>query len=115
MRSGSSGWPDSPSCWCGHSFPGCPLIGQRITTNYQRWFTLHRFTGFFVIVALVHASLVDPVLRLSPILLVWFVVVAAVGTVAYLVRELLMPFLRPIWRHDYVVEAVNRLSPDTVE
>ena len=91
--------------------PRLPLVGRRIRANYQRWFTLHRFTGLFVI----HGALVDPVLRLSPILLTWYLAVATIGTVAYLVRELLMPFVRPIWRHDYIVETVNRLNPLTVD
>jgi len=95
--------------------PRLPLVGRRIRANYQRWFTLHRFTGLFVIVGLIHGALVDPVLRLSPILLTWYLAVATIGTVAYLVRELLMPFLRPIWRHDYIVETVNRLNPLTVD
>jgi predicted ferric reductase len=95
--------------------PRLPVVGRRIRANYQRWFTLHRFTGLFVIVGLIHGALVDPVLRLSPILLTWYLAVATIGTAAYLVRELLMPFLRPIWRHDYIVEMVNRLNPLTVD
>jgi len=84
-------------------------------TNYQRWFTLHRLTGLFVIAGLIHGFLVDPVLQHSTVLLVWYLAVAAIGTAAYLYRELLHPFFRHLWQHNYTVEAVNRLNQKTVE
>src|SRR5258708_617762 len=95
--------------------PRLPVVGRRIRTNYQRWFTLHRLTGLFVIVGLIHAALVDPVLRHAPVLLVWYLAVAAIGTVAYLYRELLHPFFRPLWQHNYTVEAVTHLDRKTLE
>lgn len=90
--------------------PRLPVLGRRVRTTYQRWFTLHRFTGLFVIAGLIHGVLVDPVLGHSTILWAWYVAVATTGTVAYLYRELLHPLVRRRWRHDYIVEAVNRLS-----
>ncbi len=95
--------------------PRLPVVGRCIRTNYQRWFTLHRLTGLFVIVGLIHAALVDPVLRHAPVLLVWYLAVAAIGTVAYLYRELLHPFFRPLWQHNYTVEAVTHLDRKTLE
>jgi predicted ferric reductase len=41
--------------------------------------------------------------------------VAAIGTAAYLYRELLHPFLRRLWQHNYTVEAVNHLDRKTLE
>jgi predicted ferric reductase len=49
--------------------PRLPAIGRHIRTNYQRWFTLHRLIGLFVIAGLVHAAMVDPVLQQVPVLL----------------------------------------------
>src|SRR5438270_3641822 len=72
--------------------PRLPVVGRRIRTNYQRWFTLHRLTGLFVIAGLIHGFLVDPVLQHAPVLLVWYIVVAVIGTAAYLYRELLNPY-----------------------
>jgi predicted ferric reductase len=72
--------------------PRLPVVGRHIRTNYQRWFTLHRLTGLFVIAGLIHGFLVDPVLQHSTALLVWYLAVAAMGTAAYLYRELLHPF-----------------------
>src|SRR2546425_8022933 len=69
-----------------------PTKVQRWFMQYQRWFTLHRLTGLFVVVGLVHGALVDPVLRHSTILLGWYVAVAAVGTAAYVYRELFLRF-----------------------
>lgn len=93
--------------------PRLPVIRRLLHSNYKRWFTLHRFIGLFVITALVHGILVDPVLRLSPVLWWWYIGIAVLGTCAYLFQELLAPFLRP--RFDYRVKAVNRLNPTTLE
>src|SRR6266851_384259 len=68
-----------------------------------------------VIAGLIHGFLVDPVLQHSPVLLVWYIVVAAIGTAAYLYRELLHPFFRRLWQHNYTVEAVNQLDRKTLE
>ncbi len=95
--------------------PRLPVIGRRIRTNYQRWFTLHRLTGLFVIAGLIHGFLVDPVLQRSTVLFVWYIAVAVIGTTAYLYRELLHPFLRRLWQHNYTVEAVNHLDQKTLE
>ncbi len=95
--------------------PRLPAVGRHIRPNYQRWFTLHRLTGLFVIVALIHGILVDPVLRQAPVLLVWYIAVATIGTAAYLYQELLHPFIRRLWQYNYTVEAVNRLNQKTVE
>ena len=90
--------------------PRLPVVSHRVRTNYQRWFMLHRLIGLFVIVGLIHGFLVDPVLSHSTVLLVWYIVVGAIGTVAYLYQELLHPFIRRLWQHNYIVEAVNHLD-----
>jgi predicted ferric reductase len=72
-------------------------------------------TGLFVIAGLIHGFLVDPVLQHAPVLLVWYIVVAAIGTAAYLYRELLHPFFRRLWQHNYTVEALNHLGRKTLE
>jgi predicted ferric reductase len=87
--------------------PRLPVVGPRIRTNYQRWFTLHRLTGLFVIAGLIHGFLVDPILGRAPVLLGWYIAVAAIGTAAYLYQELLHRFFRPLWQHGYTVAAVN--------
>src|SRR5713226_3661056 len=51
--------------------PRLSAVMRRLPTKVQRWFTLHRLTGLFVVAGLVHAALVDPILRRSTILLGW--------------------------------------------
>src|SRR2546421_1827407 len=91
-----------------------PTRVHRWFMPYQRWFTLHRLTGLFVVAGLVHSALVDPVLRRSTILLGWYVAVAAVGTAAYVYRELFLRFFSRRWPYDYTVKAINRAEPPAV-
>src|SRR5437660_277009 len=95
--------------------PRLSAVMRRLPTHVQRRFTLHRLTGLFVIAGLVHAALVDPVLRRSTILLGWYVAVAAVGTAAYVYRELFLRFFSRRWQYDYKVKAINRLDPRALE
>src|SRR5260370_6124204 len=92
-----------------------PTNVQRWFMQYQRWFTLHRLTGLFVVAGLIHGALVDPVLRRSTTLLGWYVAVAAVGTAAYVYRELFLRFFSRRWRYDYTVKAIHRLDPRALE
>src|SRR5256886_4143024 len=102
--------------------PRLPAVMRRLPTKVQRWFmqyqrsfTLHRLTGLFVVAGLVHSALVDPVLRRSTILLGWYVAVAAVGTAAYVYRELFRRFFSRRWQYDYRVKAINQLDPSALE
>lgn len=92
-----------------------PTKVHRWFMQYQRWFTLHRLTGLFVVAGLVHGALVDPVLRRSTILLGWYVAVAAVGTAAYVYQELFLRFFSRRWQYDYSVKAIHRLDPRALE
>src|SRR5437016_1313293 len=92
-----------------------PTNVQRWFMQYQRWFTLHRLTGLFVVAGLLHAALVDPVLRRSTILLGWYVAVAAVGTAAYVYRELFLRFFSRRWQYDDRVKAIHRLDRRAIE
>lgn len=90
--------------------PRLPIVSRHIRTNYQRWFTLHRLTGLFVVAGLIHGFLVDPVLQHVTVLLAWYMVVATIGSAVYLYQELLHPFFRHLWQYNYTVEAVNQLD-----
>jgi len=80
---------------------------------YERWLTGHRLTGLFVVAAVAHGAIVDPVIRRSTILLVLYCVVGGIGVVAYAYRELLARFVVPIY--DYTVASVQRLSESTID
>ena len=88
-------------------------IQRMARASYERWLTAHRLTGLFVIVAVVHGAMVDPVLHDSAFLLVLFLIVGAVGTSAYLYRELLARYVIPIY--DYTVADVRRANETTLE
>jgi predicted ferric reductase len=88
-------------------------IRRMARASYERWLTGHRLTGLFVIVAVVHATIVDPVLRQSGLLRVAFLIVGAAGTIAYLYRELLARYVIPIY--DYTVADVRRPNKTTLE
>jgi len=45
----------------------------------------------------------------------WYVAVAAVGTAAYVYRELFFRFFSRRWQYDYSVKAINRLDPRALE
>jgi predicted ferric reductase len=87
---------------------------QRLArASYERWLTGHRLTGVFVIIAVVHGAIVDPVLHRSALLWVVFLIVGAAGTIAYLYRELLARYVVPIY--DYTVADVRRPDKTTLE
>ena len=88
-------------------------IRRMARASYERWLTGHRLTGLFVIVAVVHATIVDPVLRDSVLLRVVFLIVGAAGTLAYLYRELFARYVVPIY--DYTVADVRRPNKTTVD
>ena len=88
-------------------------IQRMARATYERWLTGHRLTGLFVIVAVVHGAIVDPVLRDSVLLRVAFLIVGAAGTIAYLYRELLARYVVPIY--DYTVADVRRPNKTTLE
>jgi predicted ferric reductase len=86
---------------------------QRLArATYERWLTAHRLTGLFVIVAVLHGAIVDPVLHQSTLLLVLFLIVGAAGASAYLYRELPARHVIPIY--DYAVDDVRRPNRNTL-
>jgi predicted ferric reductase len=91
-------------------WPG--VIRRMAQATYERWLTAHRLTGVFVIAAVVHGAIVDPVLHRSPLLHVVFLAIGAVGIVAYLYRELLARYFVPIY--DYTVANVRQVNQTTL-
>jgi predicted ferric reductase len=82
-------------------------------TSYERWLTAHRLTGLFVVVAVAHAAIVDPVLHRSETLRVFFIIVGGVGIAAYVYREVFARFVIPIY--DYTVAEVRRPSATVLD
>jgi len=102
-------WALAPSLRASR-WPG--VIQRMARASYERWLTAHRLTGVFVIVAVAHGALVDPVLHRSTPLKVVFLTVGAIGTFAYLYRELLARYFIP--RYEYSVSHVRRLNSNAL-
>jgi predicted ferric reductase len=92
-------------------WPG--LVRRLGRTSYEHWLGAHRLTGLFVVVAVVHGSIVDPVLRESTVLRVAVSVVGVVGAAAYAYRELVVPRVLPSYY--YAVGSVRQLADRVVE
>jgi len=89
------------------------VIRRLAAISHERWLTGHRLIGLFVAAAVVHGAMVDPVLRQSTNLKAVYLVIGAVGILAYLYRELLARYVVPIY--DYVVDEVERPTETTLD
>jgi predicted ferric reductase len=89
------------------------LIRYLVSLSHERWLTGHRLTGLFVIAAVVHGAMVDPVLTQSRTLKVSYLLIGSVGIVAYIYRELFARYVVPIY--DYVVAEVQRPNDITID
>ena len=88
-------------------------IRRLARASYERWLTVHRLTGLFVIAAVAHGVLVDPALHGSTLLRVAYLTIGGVGIAAYAYRELFARFVVPV--HDYTVADVRRPNDATLE
>jgi predicted ferric reductase len=87
---------------------------QRLArAGYERWLTVHRLTGLFVIAAVAHGALVAPALHSSTLLRVTYLAVGGTGIAAYAYRELLARFVMPVY--EYTVDEVRRPNDTTTE
>jgi predicted ferric reductase len=89
------------------------LLSVMRRVSYGAWRRSHRLIGIFFVVSLAHALLAGRLVDTAPgpSLLLWAAYVA--GVVAYGYSVLLARFVRP--RRSYMVRAVHRLDPATVE
>ncbi len=80
--------------------------------GYERWRWLHRLTGLFLAAGIVHGLLNATVFG-SPLLRWTYIAIAAAGLVAYVYRETIALFFRPL--HDYQVAAVTSVGPGVTD
>jgi predicted ferric reductase len=102
-------WALAPSLR-GAQWPG--IIRRMARATYERWLTAHRLTGLFVLAAVVHGAIVDPVLHRSMLLRVVFLTVASLGVIAYVYREVFARYFVPTY--DYTVAEIRRLNRSTL-
>ncbi len=81
--------------------------------SYGKWLSAHRLMGLFVIAAVVHGVMVDPVLAESTPLRVGYLAIGGVGIAAYLYRELLARHV--IHVYDYTVSRATQLTDNTLD
>jgi predicted ferric reductase len=93
--------------------PRLPAVRRVTTVRYGAWRRSHRLIGVFFVMSLAHALLVDQLADTAPgpFLLLGAAYVA--GIAAYGYTLVLARFVRP--RRSYLVRAVRRLDPATVE
>jgi predicted ferric reductase len=88
-------------------------VGRILRLPYERWLFLHRFIGLLVLLALVHGWILDRVIAGSIPLRVVYVVIAAIGTVAYGYDELMLRRKEP--QATYTVDRVERPTTDMLD
>jgi predicted ferric reductase len=81
--------------------------------SYSKWLTAHRLMGLFVIAALAHGAIVDPVLDQSATLTAVYMAVGIVGVAAYLYRELLARHVMHVY--EYTVAEATHLNDTTLD
>jgi len=102
-------WAMAPSL-VARRWPG--PVRRMASASYEQWLSSHRLMGIFAAMAVVHAGIVDPAIRLSRVLLVAFVAIGVLGVVAYLYREFVFPRITPI--HEYRVARTTALDERTL-
>jgi predicted ferric reductase len=89
------------------------LLSAVRRVSYGVWRRSHRLVGVFFLVSLAHTLLVDQLVDTAPGPLLLLSAAYVTGIAAYGYTLLLARFVRP--RRSYVVRAVQRLDPATVE
>ena len=90
-----------------------PRIGRIIRLPYERWLFLHRLTGLFLAMGLLHGLILDKIIAGSWVLKAAYFVIAASGILAYAYDELFMRARAP--RADYTVTAITRPTGDIID
>jgi len=90
-----------------------PRAGRILRLPYERWLFLHRLTGLFVLIAVIHGLSVDQIIGESLPLKVVYSVIGAIGVGAYAYSELLMRHRIP--KADYTITDVGRPAEEIVE
>jgi predicted ferric reductase len=90
-----------------------PRASRILHLGYERWLFLHRLTGLFLIVGVLHGLSVDLVIGSSRLLWAIFAAVGTVGVAAYAYDELLMRGRVPAAQ--YTVVSVDYPATDIVE
>ncbi len=90
-----------------------PRAGRLLRLTYERWLLVHRFTGLLVVIGVLHGLLIDKVIGSSTVLQGTYLLIGAVGVVAYGYEELFLRRAQPT--AGYRVTTLSRPDGRTVE
>jgi predicted ferric reductase len=90
-----------------------PRAGRILRLPYERWLFLHRLTGLFVVIGVLHGLIIDQIIGASLPLSVVYSIIGAIGIGSYAYSELFMRHRIP--RADYTIATVDRPAQDIVE
>jgi predicted ferric reductase len=90
-----------------------PRAGRILRLPYERWLFLHRVTGLFVVIGVIHGLSIDQIIGASLLLKLVYSAIGAVGIGAYTYSETLMR--RRIPKADYTIATVSRPADEIVE
>lgn len=93
--------------------PRIPVIGKYFNLAYHRWKPIHRLTGIFFIVGILHSLRIENVMQLTRPVYYYVLAIAFVGALLYLYKELVEPLVKK--RSAYRVEALRRLPGPVTE
>jgi predicted ferric reductase len=93
--------------------PRIPFLGGYIRLPYHRWRVIHKFTGLFLIIGVLHSYRIDNLMQHSPVVNGYVRIISFIGIAAYLYRELLHPLVHR--GYAYIVEDARRLNGTVLE
>jgi len=93
--------------------PRIPFLGGYIRLPYHRWRIIHKFTGVFLIVGVLHSYRIDNLMQHSAPIDAYIRTISFAGVAAYLYRELVHPFMQK--GYAYIVEDARRLNGTVLE
>jgi predicted ferric reductase len=93
--------------------PRIRFFGRIFKLKYHQWKLVHRFTGLFFLIAILHTFRVHPVMNSTPVVYLYVRLISFTGAGIYLYKELFERFFKK--DIPYIVERVNRLNASVVE
>lgn len=93
--------------------PRVPFIGGNIVLPYHVWKFTHRFIGVFFLVAVLHLSRIDSLLKTTSVTRFYVLPIVYTAVLVYLYKELLHDWLKK--KYPYVVERASKLNGNTLE
>jgi predicted ferric reductase len=90
-----------------------PFIGGYIRLRYHHWKLIHKFTGLFLMVGILHHFQVQNLMQTTPIVRAYVLLISFSGAAVYLYKELLQGLLQK--RHPFLVDEAKRLNGTVLE